>query len=88
MDILYEEIETSNIKYLSFIGDKSFHRFDLAIIITARFYGKILVIDLQSNKNAIIGKDDLEEEGYLEHAFNLSDVAATDLTEYLIQYVA
>lgn len=86
MDILYEDVETSNIKYISFIGESS-NRFDLAIIVTDRFYGKILVIDIQSGKTAIIGKDDLEEEGYLEHIFNLSKEAANDLEEYLHHYV-
>lgn len=47
-------------------------RFDLAIVQTGRHYGKHLVLDMQGNRFAIIGPDDLDEEGYLEYAFQLS----------------
>ena len=86
MDVLYEEIETSKVKYISFIGDASSHRFDLAIINSTRFYGKFIVLDIQSRKNDIIGADDLDDHLYLKHSFQLSDEAAMDLHEFLIQY--
>jgi hypothetical protein len=58
-------------------------RFDLAITSTNRFYGKKLVTDLQSGRTAIVGQDDLEEEGYLEHVFKLSEEEAADLNQFL-----
>lgn len=83
--ILYEETENTNMKYISFIGASN-ARFDIAIIHTDRFYGKNLVIDLQSGKTAIIGEDDLEEPGFLEDTYNLSEDEAKDLYEYLSHY--
>ncbi|MOA68816.1 hypothetical protein D3C78_1966280 [compost metagenome] len=50
---------------------------------TNRFYGKKLVTDLQSGITAIIGEEDLEEEGYLEFTFKLSEEEAGDLREFL-----
>jgi hypothetical protein len=78
---LYDDKENTKTRYVSFVGETQ--RFDLAIIQTQRFYGKHLVLDLQSNRFAIIGPDDLEEEGYLEFAFQLSEAEAAELRAFL-----
>lgn len=67
------------------MGDNS--RYDLAIISTDRFYGKQIVLDLQSSHFAIIGSDDLEEEGYIEHVFKLSEEEAAELISFLHEVV-
>ena len=36
-----------------------------------------------SGKTAIIGQDDLEEEGYLEHTFKLDEEEASELGGFL-----
>ena len=54
---------------------------------TDRFYGKKLVLNLQSNRFAIIGHDDLEEEGYLEHAFQITEAEAAELTSFLMEVI-
>jgi hypothetical protein len=46
-----------------------------------------MVTNLQSNVTAIIGPDDLDEEGYLEHVFRISEEAAEDLRDFLVQIV-
>jgi len=83
MFILHEQEENTKINYISFIGDTSDARFDLAIIPTEHFYGKRLVFYIQSGRTAIVGLDDLEEPGFLEHAFNCTEAEANDLNEYL-----
>ena len=50
---------------------------------TDRFYGKLLVLNLLSNHFAIIGQDDLDEPGYLEHAYQLSEEEANELRQFL-----
>lgn len=62
-------------------------RYDLAITTTDRFYGKKLVTDLQTGRTAIIGPDDLEEEGIIERAFRMSTEQADELREFLSQVV-
>lgn len=54
---------------------------------TDRFYGKKLILDMQSNRFAIIGPDDLDEEGYLEHAFQISAEEAEELHLFLTEIV-
>lgn len=82
---LYDETEDTQTRYVSFVGETN--RFDLAIMTTGRFYGKKLVLDIQSNRFAVIGTDDLEEPGYLEHAYNLSEAEADELKEFLYQVI-
>lgn len=78
---LYDETEETNTRFVSFMGEAV--RFDLAITTTNHFYGKKLVINIQNGRSAIIGHDDLKEEGYLEHAFNLSEAEAEELKQFL-----
>lgn len=78
---LYDETEETKTRFVSFMGEST--RFDLAITQTNRFYGKKLVINIQNGRSAIIGQDDLKEEGYLEYAFNLSEQEAAELHAFL-----
>jgi hypothetical protein len=83
---LYDDTVETKTRFVSFLGERQ--RFDLAIIQTDRFYGKYLVLDLQSNRFAIIGQDDLEEPGYLEHAYRLSEEDANDLRAFLYECIS
>jgi hypothetical protein len=82
---LYDDTEKTQTRFVSFIGENN--RFDLAILSTERFYGKVIVLDLQSHRFAIIGQDDLEEPGYLEHIYKLSDEDADELRNFLYTVV-
>lgn len=82
---LYDETEDTQTRFVSFVGETN--RFDLAIMTTERFYGKKLVLDIQSNRFAVIGTDDLDEPGYLEHTYNLSEEEANELREFLYQVI-
>ncbi|EGL83012.1 hypothetical protein CathTA2_1455 [Caldalkalibacillus thermarum TA2.A1] len=84
-DMLYDETEETKTRYVGFIGEHK--RYDLALTQTDRFYGKTLVIDIQSGRSAIIGPDDLEEEGYLAHAFNLTEDEAVELHRFLSEII-
>lgn len=82
---LYDDTEETRTRFVSFMGEQQ--RFDLAIISSSRYYGKQLVLDVLSNRFAIIGADDLEEPGYLEHAYNLSADDAEELRSFLYEIV-
>ncbi len=82
---LYDESVDTNIRYVSFMGNNQ--RFDLAIIQTDRFFGKQIVLDIQSNRFAIIGTDDLEEPGYVKYAFKLTEEDATELRSFLSEVI-
>ncbi|MFC7439675.1 DUF3055 domain-containing protein [Laceyella putida] len=78
---LYDDTVNTRTRFVSFMGETN--RFDLAITVTDRFYGKLLVLNLQSNRFAIIGQDDLDEPGYLEHVYQLSEAEAEELRQFL-----
>jgi len=82
---LYDDTEDTKTRYVSFLGENQ--RFDLAIIQTSRYYGKSIVLDIQGSRFAIIGQDDLDEEGYLEFAYNLSEEDGEELRSFLRQLV-
>lgn len=78
---LYDHKEDTVTRFVSFMGETNRH--DLAITTTANFYGKKLVVNIQTNRAAIIGQDDLKEEGYVAHAFGVTDEEAEELLEFL-----
>ncbi|WP_243387739.1 DUF3055 domain-containing protein [Bacillus kexueae] len=82
---LYDDTVDTKTRFVSFMGESQ--RFDLAIIQSDRYYGKHLVLNLQSNLFAIIGSDDLKEPGYIEHAFQLNEEEAEELKEFLMEIV-
>lgn len=80
---MYDENETTQTRYVGFVGN---HRWDLAITRTAHFYGKSLVIDLQSGRTGILNQDDLAEDKIhlLAETFGLTDEEQTEeLAEFL-----
>jgi Protein of unknown function (DUF3055) len=82
---LYDETVETKTRFVSFMGEHQ--RFDLAIIQSDRYFGKHLVLDIQSNRFAIIGADDLKEPGYLEFAYKLNEEEASELRDFLDQLV-
>lgn len=81
---LYDDTEKANIRFVSFVGE---NRHDLALIQTDRHYGKTIVLNTQSNKFGIIGRDDLDEEGYIAHVFGISDDDAEEIIEFLNEVI-
>jgi len=85
-DFLSDSTEQTVTRFIVFISPH-LNRFDLAITTTNRYYGKKLVTDLQRGITAIIGPDDLQEEGYLETVFKLDEEQAEELRQFLEQVV-
>jgi hypothetical protein len=82
---LYNDLEDTKTRFVSFVGEHQ--RYDLAIVQSSRHYGKALVLNMQSNRFAIIGEDDLKEEGYLEYAFDLTEDEAAELRDFLYETI-
>lgn len=82
---LYDEAEDTKSRYVSFMGENQ--RFDLVIITTNRYFGKKLVLNMQSSRYAVIGTDDLEEEGYIESVFQLDEEDGTELRDFLYEVI-
>jgi hypothetical protein len=82
---LYDDMENTRTRFVSFVGENQ--RYDLAIVKSDRHFGKSLVLNMQGNRFAIIGHDDLEEEGYLEYAFQLNEDEAEELKSFLMEVI-
>lgn len=80
---LYDDTVDTSTRFISFMGEHQ--RFDLAIVRSDRYYGKLIVINLLGNRYAIIGRDDLDEPGYIEHAYQLSEEDAEELRSFLYE---
>lgn len=78
---LYDFQEETKIRFVSFLGET--RRFDLAVLTTENYFGKMIILEIQKNRFAIMGQDDLEEEEYLEEAFSLKPEEAAELKEFL-----
>lgn len=82
---LYDDVEDTKTRFVSFTGESQ--RYDLAILQSNRFFGKVLVMDIQYNRFAILGSDDLDDEGYLEHVYNRTEEEAAELRDYLRELI-
>jgi formamidopyrimidine-DNA glycosylase len=80
---LYDDTENTRTRFVSFVGENQ--RYDLAIVQSDRHYGKYLLLNMQGNRYAIVGPDDLAEEGYLEYAFQISEEEAEELKSFLME---
>ena len=81
IDVMYDESETTTTRFVGFVGDVS--RFDLAITTTAHFYGKRLVVCLQTGRSAILSAEESEDPSYLADAFRVSPEEATEMSQFL-----
>lgn len=82
---LYDDTVTTQTRFVSFMGESE--RYDLALVVSDRYYGKVLVLDILRNKFAIIGRDDLDEPGYLEYAYGLDEEGAAELRSFLYEVI-
>jgi len=81
-DFLSDSTEQTSTRFVTFISP-GLNRFDLAIVTTNRFYGKKLVIDMQSGRSGVLAYDDLEEDGVLESVFRIEQEQAAELAQFL-----
>lgn len=80
--LLYDETEHTTTRYVGYSGLHS--RFDLAITTTAHFYGKKLVMSIQSGVTAILSPEDATNVPYLMDAFRIRDEEeATEFSDFL-----
>lgn len=81
-DFLSDSTEATSTRFVTFVTP-GLRRFDLAVLTTNRFYGKKLVVDMQSGRSGVLGADDLEEEGVLESVFRIGEEEAAELAQFL-----
>lgn len=83
---LYDESELANVRFVGFVSDCG--RYDFGIVYTRMFFGKPLVICLQTGRSSLLSQDDVENLEYLQHQFQLkSPLEAEEVSVFLQNHV-
>jgi Protein of unknown function (DUF3055) len=79
---LYEEDENAKVRFVGFITE--YTRYDFGIVYTSQFFGKPLVVCMQTGRSTLLDPNDLEDIDYLQSAFKIDNYQdAADLAEFL-----
>lgn len=68
---LYDETEQANVNFIGCISDRA--RYDFSIIYSNHFFGKPLVVCMQTGRSAVIGAEDLRNVDYIQKMFHITD---------------
>jgi hypothetical protein len=84
LENLYDVTESSNVNFVGYVSEES--RFDFAIIYTNHFFGKPLVVCMQTGRSAPMCADDLKDIDVLRSRFLVGDAqAAGEMRTLLLQ---
>lgn len=79
---IYDETERVNVRFVGFIT--SDYRYDFGIVFTHLFFGKPLVICMQTGRTVLLDIKDLEDTDFLKKVFRIdSTQQASELAEFL-----
>lgn len=68
---LYDEVERSQVRYIGFTTDTS--RYDFAFVYTNMFFGKTLVVDMQTGRSALLSENDVDNIEYLQKLYSIDE---------------
>lgn len=78
---LYDEIEDVKVRFVGFTTDQA--RYDFGIVFTNLFFGKPLVVCMQTGRSTLLDPKDLEDKAYLQKVFKMDTYhQAEDLSEF------
>ncbi|MBG9944808.1 DUF3055 domain-containing protein [Brevibacillus formosus] len=85
-DHLYDVSENANVRFLGFISEGT--RYDFGMVFTHKFYGKPLVICMQTGQSTLLSSEDAVNPGYLQKIFRLdSENEAAALAEFFQEHL-
>jgi hypothetical protein len=76
----YDENETVKVRFVGFTSGEI--RFDFGIVYTNMFFGKPLVICMQTGRSTLLELKDIQDFDYLQSAFKIEYRHAIDLAEF------
>ncbi|WP_338469965.1 DUF3055 domain-containing protein [Niallia sp. XMNu-256] len=81
---LYEEDENVKVRFIGFTTELA--RYDFGIVYTNQFFGKPLVVCMQTGRSTILDPEDLHDIDYLMSVFKMSDYQqAVELAEFFTE---
>jgi len=80
---LYDEQENAKVRFVGFTTEHT--RYDFGIVFTNLFFGKPLVVCMQTGRSTLLDPKDLEDTDYLQKAFKMDNrQQAEDLCEFFL----
>ena len=83
LERIYEESEQVNIHFLGYVSEHS--RYDFAIVFTKHFFGKPLVICMQTKRSALLSYEDLHGGELLQKEFAITDPLEAEQLAHFLQ---
>jgi hypothetical protein len=72
-DHMYDESENAKVDFFGYASQRA--RYDFAIVFTNRFFGKPLVVCMQTGRSSLLCADDLANTDYLQRTFSIAEEA-------------
>ncbi|MBP2239970.1 hypothetical protein J2Z40_000523 [Cytobacillus eiseniae] len=80
-DKLYDEHENAKVRFIGFTTDQT--RYDFGIVFTNLFFGKPLVVCMQTGRSTLLDPKDLDDTEFLQKVFKMSTIQqALDLSQF------
>lgn len=80
-DKLYDEHEKVGVRFVGFTTEST--RYDFGVIYTNMFFGKPLVVCMQTGRSTLLDLSDIEDIDHLQQVFRISNKdQAADLAEF------
>ncbi|HZG56667.1 DUF3055 domain-containing protein [Paenibacillus sp.] len=70
-DHLYDESESAKVDFFGYASERA--RYDFAIVFTNRFFGKPLVVCMQTGRSSLLCADDLTNTENLQRTFAIEN---------------
>ncbi|MCM3594497.1 DUF3055 domain-containing protein [Metabacillus idriensis] len=81
LEKFYDDTEQANVRYVGFASSDL--RYDLAIVYSSMFFGKPLVVCLQTGKAALLDSLDIEDLELLKQTFRTDTLQqASELSDF------
>lgn len=71
-DHLYDTSETAKVDFFGYASERA--RYDFAIVYTDSFFGKPLVVCMQTGRSSLLCADDVKNTEYLQKLFAISSL--------------
>ncbi|MGN1385747.1 MAG: DUF3055 domain-containing protein [Bacillus sp. (in: firmicutes)] len=83
-DKLYDEFENAKVRFIGFTTNHT--RYDFGIIYTNMFFGKPLVVCMQTGRSSLLEQKDIEDLDHLQSTFKISTrEQAKDLADFFLE---
>jgi hypothetical protein len=66
---LYDELEKATVRFVGFVSDNA--RYDFGIVFTQQFFGKPLVVCMQTGRSTLMCSDEALQIDHIQRVFNI-----------------